>query len=443
MWPRTLFGRTALIIAAALVIAQATFLWLVHLSLVPLRTLQLASLLENDAVITSAALRALPPAHTEHFLQALNARGLEVTKESPPAHGRRAPFFGPIVRHLTAHGYPASALATHTGVRVTMRLDDHQWLQLIVPGRPPLLPWARLGFLAVGLIVTMVGALLLVRRVNRPLAALATAATSFGEGHDPPPLPVHGPTEIARVCAAFNRMTADARRHERDRALLLAGVSHDLRTPLARLRLAVELLGADGELRTGMIQDIEEMDGILAEFLAYVRHGVEENVAEGDINALIAEIAGRYRRRGNDILFAPQPAPRFPYRPLATTRLITNLVDNACRHAAGTRITVATEHKNGWMEVVIADRGPGLTAAQRDHFAQGAIPTEPHRRGLGLVIARRIAQAQGGSLALEAREGGGLVARVRLPLAPPLLEGAAGTHTHRLQDPGERAESRE
>ncbi|MDA8390525.1 MAG: ATP-binding protein [Gammaproteobacteria bacterium] len=443
MWPRTLFGRTALIIAVALLIAQSTFIWLAHLSFSPLRTLQLTSLLENSAAVTSAALRTLSPGEKQAFLRNLKTHGLRVTTRKPAAGGEPAPFFGPIVRALGQHGYPAVAAPTSTGVRFGIRLDDHHWITLVVPGRPPVLPWPRLGFLAIGLIVTGVGALLLVRRVNRPLAALAAAAASFGEGRDPAPLALDGPTEITRVCAAFNRMTADARQHERDRALLLAGVSHDLRTPLARLRLAVELLDADGELREGMIQDIEEMDDILAEFLAYVRHGVGEHAVTGDLNSLVEDVVARYARRGLGIRFMPSAIPAFPYRPLATTRLVTNLVDNACRHAGGQDITVMTNCSAVSAEILIADRGPGLSAAQRARFAQGSIPGEPHRRGLGLIIARRIAEAQGGGLALEEREGGGLLARVRLPLVPPSVEGAAGTQTHGLQDLGKGTETGE
>lgn len=419
MWPRTLFGRTALIIAAALVIAQSTFLWLAHLSFLPLRTLQLTSLLENSAVVTAAALRTLPPQRIGDFARHLRAHDLHIAAQRPPA-GQRTAFFAPIVHALKAHGYPATAADVPTGVRFGIRLDQTHWLTLLVPGRPPILPWPRLGFLVVGLLVTGVGALVLVRRVNRPLAALAAAATSFGEGQDPAALPLDGPTEIASVCAAFNRMTAEARRHEHDRALLLAGVSHDLRTPLARLRLAVELSGTDEALRGGMIQDIEEMDGILAEFLAYVRYGVEEAVTPGDLNSLVSDVVARYSRRGHGITFAPSVLPIFPYRQLATTRLVTNLIDNACRHAGGDGITVSTGRGDDWAEVTVADRGPGLRAADRLRFTAGMIPGEPHRRGLGLIIARRIAQAQGGALTLEDRTGGGLVARARLPLSAPL-----------------------
>ncbi|MDA8361287.1 MAG: ATP-binding protein [Gammaproteobacteria bacterium] len=442
MWPRTLFGRTALIIAVALLVAQSTFIWLVHLSFSPLRTLQLASLLENTAAVTSTALSTLSAAEKPAFLRNLQAHGLRVTIRKPPDRGATAPFFGPIVRTLKQRGYPAMATPTRTGVRFGIRLDDRHWLMLVVPGRPPVLPWPRLGFLVMGLLVTGVGALLLVRRVNRPLAALAAAAACFGEGRDPPPLPLDGPTEIAHVCSAFNRMTADARQHERDRALLLAGVSHDLRTPLARLRLAVELLGPDRELREGMIQDIEEMDGILAEFLAYVRHGVEEHVVPGNLNDLVEEVVARYARQGIGIRFIPSALPTFPYRPRATTRLVTNLVDNACRHAGGQDIVVTTGHDTISAEITVADRGPGLTAAEHSRLTDGLIPGETHRRGLGLIIAQRIAETQGGRLILEKRRGGGLLARVRLPLVPPLVEGATGAQPHGLQDLGQGTKSR-
>lgn len=436
MWPRTLFGRTALIIAASLVIAQSTFFVLARLSFSRLHVHQIATLLRDNANTVVTARRLLPPDARPRFDRRLAHADIAMQTQAPQP-GPVGPFPDAVVRALNARGTPVIAMPQAQGVTFSFALGTGRWLDIGLPGLPPRLPWPRIGFLVVGLLVTGSGALLLVRRVNRPLAALATAASTFGRGHNPGPLPIDGPVEIARVCVAFNRMTADARRYEEDRALLLAGVSHDLRTPLARMRLAVELAPpADTGLRDGIIQDIEEMDSILAEFLAYARHGAEEAPTTGDLNHLITDVIRRYGRQGATIYFRPGAVKPFAYRPVAVARLIGNIIDNAVRHAGG-NVTVHTRTDGPFTEVIIADRGPGLRESERQRLADGHPLSDGRSRGLGLAVATRIATAQGGTLALNNRDQGGLEAIIRLPSAgPPLIKGAAAGDPQRAQDLG-------
>ncbi|WP_298139050.1 ATP-binding protein [Acidiferrobacter sp.] len=432
LWPDTLAGRTALVIALALVIAQATFLILARLSFSRMRATQIAELVAGEVRIAEAVRTLVPHGQKTMLARTLKAAGVHYGHirhaHEPLAHGL---FPRTLVRELAARGIGARVTygrhglvihAHHAGRRLSLRL----------PRLPPALPWPRIGFLIVGAALTGAGALLVVRRVNRPLAALARAASAFGRGEILPPLPEDGPAEIRRVSRAFNHMTEDARRYERDRALLLAGVSHDLRTPLARMRLAVELYGGDSPLRVGMIQDIEEMDAILAEFLAYARHGVQEAPVAGDLNTLIHDLVERFRRRAPDIDYRAEPLPRFPYRPVAIGRLVSNLVDNAISHGRppiAVRLTAA----EGYACIVVEDRGPGLSTTRCAELMAARDLHTSDRRGLGLAVARRIAEAHGGTLVLTPRDGGGLHVAVRLPLPAdaPLFEGAAGAQPHR------------
>ncbi len=432
LWPDTLFGRTALVIALALVIAQATFLILVRLSFSPVHVAQIADLVAGEARIAGAARSLVPPDRQPALMRALKAAGVHYDGSRPARPRARGPFARTLTRELAARGIHA-----HIAVRPHgLLIDAHGTgapVSLRLPGRPPALPWPRIGFLIVGAVLTGAGALLVVRRVNRPLAALAQAATGFGRGEALPPLSEDGPAEIRRVSRAFNRMTEDARRYERDRALLLAGVSHDLRTPLARMRLAVEMYGGDPELQGGMVQDIEEMDAILAEFLAYARHGIQETPVMGDLNALVHDVVWRFRRHTPDIDYHPAVVPRFPYRPVAIGRLVSNLVDNAVSHGKPPIVVrlLATE---GCVRIVIEDSGPGLSEARCTELIAARELHASDRRGLGLAIARRIAEAHGGTLDLAPRDAGGLRATIRLPLPGEarLFEGAAGTQAHSL-----------
>ncbi|HUW97704.1 MAG TPA: ATP-binding protein [Acidiferrobacter sp.] len=431
LWPETLFGRTALIIALSLVIAQFTFLFLVRLSFTHVHVRQIALLISDEAQTIQAAERFLSPAQRRAFEAHLRPLGVrfETQAKAPTAIG---PFGRALTHQLTNGGLPAEITTHKDSLNVSVATQGRS-LSVHLPGLSPMLPWPRIGFLIVGSLLAGLGALLIVRRVNRPLAELASAAMAFGHGENPPPLSGEGPIEVRRVSAAFNQMTEAARRYERDRALLLAGVSHDLRTPLARMRLAVELaLACDPGLRLGMIQDVEEMDGILAEFLAYARHGVEEVPITGQLAGLIKDIVLRYNRQGQAIVYDSEPLPDFAYRPLATGRLIGNLVDNAVSHGRPP-IHIQTFVAAGFVHIVITDRGPGLTERQRTHLLSAIELNTGNRRGLGLAIARRIAEAHGGTIQLRNREGGGLEVLVRLPLREPaLLEGAASPHTHGL-----------
>jgi two-component system osmolarity sensor histidine kinase EnvZ len=268
-----------------------------------------------------------------------------------------------------------------------------------------------------------IAAFLFTRYLASPLRELDAAVLRVGRGETPSPLPETGPSEIATLNRGFNRMIANLRQLEQDRALLLAGVSHDLRTPLARLRLGLELGAQDEQMKQGMADDIEEMDRIIGQFLDFARGDDTTALERTDPNAIVAAGVDRYARAGKDVRFTAGAVPAIPLRPTAFSRLLTNLVDNALAYGAPP-VEVTTAVAQNRFVLDVADRGPGIppdeVARLKRPFTRAsaarASASGAAGAGLGLAIVDRVARLHGGSFDLLPREGGGTVARVTLPL---------------------------
>ena len=219
-------------------------------------------------------------------------------------------------------------------------------------------------------------------------------------------------------------MLGNLRQIERDRAVLLAGVSHDLRTPLSRLRLGIELEIRDEPTRAAMVADIEEMDRIIGQFLDFARDDAATAVEPADLNAIVAACVERYAQAGHAVTFAPGAIPLLPLKPTAISRLVANLVDNALAYGAPP-VEVSTSLAGGHVWLDVADRGAGIPPDQVERLKQPFTRASAARAredgaagaGLGLAIVDRIARIHGGSFDLSPRDGGGTVARVALPLS--------------------------
>ena len=200
--------------------------------------------------------------------------------------------------------------------------DTPYWVGIPVPPRAPAdeFPTRALVWTLVVLACLLAAAYLFARYLARPLRDLSGAVARVGRGETPPPLPETGPTEIAAVNRGFNAMTASLHQMERDRALLLAGVSHDLRTPLARLRLGVEMGTQDTSTRTGMVADIEEMDRIIGQFLDFARNEAATPLESADLDAIVAACVDRYARAGRNVRFVPGAVPRLQLKPTAISQ---------------------------------------------------------------------------------------------------------------------------
>ena len=271
---------------------------------------------------------------------------------------------------------------------------------------------------AVVLLLALSGAYFIARQVAYPLRRLAQAARLLGQGQTPAQLTEQGAQEVVAVSAAFNQMSADLAANERERALVLAGISHDLRTPLARVRLAAEMSNEES-LRDGLIADVEQMDAVIRQFLDYARLDESEAAVSTDVQALVREVTQRFISSAKSIKLELQAVLPFSVRPLLLKRVLANLLDNAIKYGGG-EITVRLYNEAGKVVLAVIDQGGGIPEARRESVKRPFIRLDVARSdvtgsGLGLAIVERAARLHHGKFELSEREGGGLVAKLILP----------------------------
>ncbi|KRW74612.1 ATPase [Pseudomonas sp. TTU2014-096BSC] len=326
-------------------------------------------------------------------------------------------------------------LGPDTEVRVRIQPDTALWVRAPSLGpdwlRVPLYAyplrgqriWSVLGwFLGIGLLSTA-AAWIFVSQLNLPLKRLVYAARQLGKGRRVR-LPISDtPSEMTEVYRAFNQMAEDVEQAGRERELMLAGVSHDLRTPLTRLRLSLELMASDDELTDDMIRDVEDMDAILDQFLAFVRDGSDEPVEKIDLGELVREVVAPYNQYENTVRLRVEPMPVLALRRVSIKRLLVNLIENAQRYGGDGVEVVARmsgDHNAPYVVLSVLDRGAGIDPDELNEifnpFIRGDRARGGQGTGLGLAIVKRIASQHGGIIELRNREGGGLEARVSLPL---------------------------
>ncbi|OTG84961.1 ATP-binding protein [Acinetobacter sp. ANC 4648] len=260
--------------------------------------------------------------------------------------------------------------------------------------------------------------LTLVRQLNRPLRRLQNAANNYSKTGKAPYLETnHGPQEIREVNQAFNHMVYTLEQIERDRQIMLAGISHDLRTPLTRIRLSAEMMPDDDFLKEGLIYDVEDMDAILNQFISYMRDGSDEELQETNINTLLQELIIQFKPL--DIRFEPQQLPTITARSLSLKRLIGNLINNSKRYGAEP-IELAAYVENDHIKISVSDHGEGIPEDQIDElmqpFVRGNAARTVQGSGLGLAIVKRIVDIHQGELLIHNRSEGGLEAIISLPL---------------------------
>jgi two-component system osmolarity sensor histidine kinase EnvZ len=264
-------------------------------------------------------------------------------------------------------------------------------------------------------------AALFMKNQVRAVRRLADAAEAFGRGRDLGPMKPEGAAEARQAALAFNSMQSRIRRFVESRTEMLAGISHDLRTPLTRLRLGIAMLPASvQEDAAAMTQDVEEMDRLIAAYLAFARGEGTEQSAPADLAELVEEAAAKARRDGAQIELEVPAAPLvLPVRADALRRCLGNLLDNARKHARRIAIglsSVPRGEAGSWAMVTVDDDGPGMPEEQREEAFRPFATFSAGGTGLGLAIARDIARAHGGDIVLEDSPLGGLRARVRLPV---------------------------
>ena len=427
--PRTLLWRSFLLLSLVAIATTAAWLSIFHAYEQAPRNRQVAQNLVSLVNLTRTALVTADSAKRRVLLWELaENEGIQIYPVEPDEKLEALPdrtVLNEISQSVRVALGPKTRFASlrdeQPGFWVSFEIDDDDyWLRVPMERveRRMALQWVGWGALA--LLISLVAAWFIVSHVNRPMKALSAAAEKIGRGETPPPVPESGPEEVRTLATTFNQMSRDLARLAEDRALILAGVSHDLRTPLARLRLGVEMSSSDEALREGMNADIEEMDRIIGQFLDFARPESSEPEEELALDELIADIVERQKKLGRNVSCSVDAIALIIGRPKALRRAITNLVDNAARYA-GTDIDVALRHEGNSVIVEVMDRGPGIPAADVERMKQPFTRMEAARSnaggsGLGLAIVNRIAKGHGGSFDLLPRDGGGLRARLTLPL---------------------------
>lgn len=270
---------------------------------------------------------------------------------------------------------------------------------------------------------SVIGGWLFVRQLNRPLKSLQNAAEDVGRGGLPAPLPLEGTSEIVAVTEAFNHMSQGIKRLEDDRNLLMAGISHDLRTPLTRIRLATEMMNnVDEFLKEGIESDIDDMNAIIDQFIDYIRDIQKDKPELSNINHLVNDVVQAQQVSKRDIFFIPtESLPKIFIKYIAIKRVIANLIENAIRYTDGT-ITVQTviDETKQYLVICVSDEGEGIDESKMDElfkpFTQGDQARGTVGSGLGLAIIKRIIDGHGGKIELSNQEQGGLMAKVLLPI---------------------------
>lgn len=429
--PRSLFARVALVIVAGLAIAQLlTYVAIRYERGMALRELMMLGI-ERDIASSVAIVDRLPAAERAQWLDRLERRnyrfllGGEVAGEEPVSEDLRR--FGAAVAGALRPYHVVKVTASdgpHEGVRVQVRLSDGS--TLLVDARPVGMPvsnwviWVLLAQLA----VLATCAWHIVRLVTRPLAELAAAADALGPDLKGPELDEAGPTEVTRAVRAFNAMQKRIAGYMAERVEILAAISHDLQTPITRLRLRTEMM-EQGEDQHRFRRDLEAMQALVKEGVTYARtlHGTLEPALRVDAAAFLASVVADYADAGEQVLLEGELDAAIVTRPHALRRILVNLIDNGLKF--GTDVRLRAERAGEDVVLSVLDRGPGIPPGQLDAVLKPFYRVESSRNrgtggtGLGLAIAHQLATAIGAQLALENRAGGGLQARLLLPDAVP------------------------
>lgn len=426
----TLFRSTATTLAVALVVFQlitlAVTAYFIMLPMAKRSADDLAALM----VLSAQTWVELPPQTRADF-------GLELAKKhhlwlfddttALPDHQHYLPYLILLENALEAR------TGNHIRIKTTEWEQVWFWAEIHAGGKririgfprdqlgiqPPL---ALMLVLAATIALTLITAVILARRITRPLERLSDAVKHIGQGNIPETLPENGPEEMANLARAFNQMALQVQELLANRTTLLAGISHDLRTPLARMRLAVEMLpeNANPKIIARLKNDLEEMNRLIGEFLSFSKGLKKEIAQENDLNKILQELADNARNEGAKIIWQTQgPCLRLVGR-MAFQRILANLIGNAVCYGAGKAVEIKCDCSDRITVIRLLDRGPGIPTEQVESVFQPFYRLESSRSivtggsGLGLAIARQLSDINGWKIDLLPRDGGGTEARLTI-----------------------------
>ena len=430
MKPQSLFRRTTWTLVIALLVFQTlVFSAIAFLVTIPLGTRatdDLASLM----IISAKTWVELPPgtrSEFEHELQYQHGLYLNLGHAPVSEHTSYLPY------RLLLEQALSSRLNKTVSVLTTFD-PEFYWVDITMAGQDLHIgierdrigthPYYALMIIFIALMVILfITAYLLTRHLTHPLIQFTHAALAVGRGQAPATLPVTGPAEIAVLARTFNKMAQDVNELLANRTTMLAGISHDLRTPLARLRLTIEMLPGDTDpsLMTGLQRDLEAMDELIGQYLDLSRGMADETEEIIDLREIVDGCVTDARRSGIEIHWTPAVKPMFCLvRTHALVRILTNLLNNAQRYGDSHKIDVECKYKENIAMIKVLDRGTGIPESELNavfrpfHRLESARSSKGGGSGLGLAIARQLADANNWKLELSARSGGGTIACIEI-----------------------------
>ena len=429
-----LFWRTFVLLAFLIGVSMAA--WFMSFRIVERtpRGQQIAAQIASIVTITRAAiLHSAPTLRRELLLDLADDQGIRVypreeTDVTEPLPNR--PVISVIEEKVRAQLGPntqfVGSVNNIRGFWVSFMIEDDDYWLMLDSDRLELasgIQW--LGWITVTLVLSLLGALFISGLINQPLARLSLAARTIAAGLKPVPLPEDGPVEIRDTNISFNQMARDLERIEADRTLILAGISHDLRTPIARMLLEVEMATLTDEARSGMQSDLAQMESIIAQFLDYAKPPEQQHYAEFDLSALLKNVATEAARRA-DIRISSDIAEGMitTGNPTEISRMLNNLIENARRygktaHHQYAELNLRCHITSGQIQIELTDNGTGLPEDQFNYLLQpftrlDAARSQASGAGLGLAIVNRIIQRHQGKLELSNHLPTGLVVKIWL-----------------------------
>ena len=427
-WPRTLASRLSLIFLIGLLLAQALSFGAQYYERYQSAKNTMLGNLQTDVSTSIAILDRLPAEERPAWLERLARKnyGYLLSEGEPgtPIEVGDVPVAVTSITEAIGERYPltfSDIPGPKKHFQGHLRLSDGSPVTIDVrPAMAPLSPWlpvVLLGQLALMIACTW----LAVRIAIRPLTRLANAVETLDPNAHPVHLDEKGPTEVVYAARAFNAMQARIAAYLKERMQLLAAISHDLQTPITRMKLRAEFMD-DSLEKDKLCNDLGEMEHLVREGVAYARsiHGSTEESRRTNLDSFLESLVFDYQDMGKDVQLTGKSAAVIDTRPHALRRVLVNLTDNALKFAGAAEVWV--EANKGSLAITVMDRGPGIAEAELAQVLQPFYRVENSRNrdtggtGLGLAIAQQLAMALGGSLNLSNREGGGLCAELKLPL---------------------------
>ncbi|MCX4218978.1 MULTISPECIES: HAMP domain-containing sensor histidine kinase [Pseudomonas] len=427
-WPRTLASRLSLIFLIGLILAQALSFGAQYYERYESAKNTMLGNLETDVSTSIAILDRLPAEERPMWLKRLARKnyGYLLSEGEPgtPLDPQDVPIAVTSITDAIGEAYPLTFTDIPGPIKHFqghLRLSDGSPVTIDVrPSMVPLSPWlpvVLLGQLALMLACTW----LAVRIAIRPLTRLANAVETLDPNAHPINLDEKGPNEVAYAARAFNSMQARIAAYLKERMQLLAAISHDLQTPITRMKLRAEFMDDSAE-KDKLWNDLGEMEHLVREGVAYARsiHGSTEESRRTNLDSFLDSLVFDYQDMGKEVQLSGKSEAVIDTRPHALRRVLVNLTDNALKFAGAAELLIQRDGTG--LSIKVMDRGPGIAEEELAQVMEPFYRVENSRNrstggtGLGLAIAQQLAMALGGSLTLSNRDGGGLCAELRLPL---------------------------